>query len=299
MAERFVKKSTLVGWADAIRAKKGTADPIAVSNFASEILSISTETEGTEGLVYTLSDDGTYYICSRNGVGSTATDIVIASSVDGIPVKEIGFEAFRYHTDITSVKIPSSVETIASYAFQNCTNKAFTDLVIPYGVKIIGSNAFNLCSYLKNLTLSSSIVSIGKKAFAYTSTYDFTVNYLGTVAQWNKIDLGDDWGTPSLGYVQCTDGKAFTGATITFTIDGTTYEAKYGMTWDDWVADTTLNTGGYVRNVLSGVEVAARMTSSTGGYGIAYEDAFVPIAEAIVSGRAYTEKPGIHTGGSD
>lgn len=267
MAKRFIKGSTLTAIADAIRSKKGTADPIAVSDFASDILSIDDWIEGTEGLIYTLSDDGTYYICSDNpGVGGTNTDIVIASQYNGLPVKEIGFEAFRFRTDLTSLKIPRSVEIISSYAFQNCNNEAFTDLVIPYGVKIIGADAFNLCSNLKNLTLSSSIVSIGEKAFAYASAYYFNVKYLGTISQWNKIDLGDDWGTPSLGYVQCTDGKVFTGATITFTINGgtviKTYEAKYGMTWAEW-CDSVYNTDGYYvsANLIMSTETYSRMIS--------------------------------------
>ena len=32
---------------------------------------------------------------------------------------------------------------------------------------------------------------------------------------------------------------------ISFTIDGTTYYAEAGMTWGEWVADTSLNTDGY------------------------------------------------------
>lgn len=37
-------------------------------------------------------------------------------------------------------------------------------------------------------------------------------------------------------------------AKFQFTIDGTAYYAKVGMTWAEWVADTTLNTGGYLLN---------------------------------------------------
>ena len=32
---------------------------------------------------------------------------------------------------------------------------------------------------------------------------------------------------------------------ISFTIDGTTYQAVEGMTWADWVADANYNTGGF------------------------------------------------------
>lgn len=35
---------------------------------------------------------------------------------------------------------------------------------------------------------------------------------------------------------------------ISFTIDGTTYYSPEGWTWEEWIADTTYNTGGYYSN---------------------------------------------------
>ena len=63
-------------------------------------------------------------------------------------------------------------------------NELVTELVIPDGVTSIGKEAFDACSYLKDIT------------------------YKGTKAEWQKITKGEDW----ISYyrmdftVHCTDG---------------------------------------------------------------------------------------------
>jgi hypothetical protein len=86
-------------------------------------------------------------------------------------------------------------------------------------------------------------------------------------------------------------------ATFQFTIEGTTYYAKAGMTWEQWV-DSSYNTAGYERMMLDAVNTLARMKSSTAGYGVAYNDEFVSLSDTIIVGRAYTEKYGYHSGGA-
>ena len=112
-------------------------------------------------LSYTLSDDGTYYICS--GIGSIEdTNIVIKSTHRGLPVKEIGEYAFT-DTAITSVVIPSSVVTINTAAFMYCYS--LTSIIIPDSVKNIESSAFYNCQYLNNIILGKGLQTIGASAF--------------------------------------------------------------------------------------------------------------------------------------
>lgn len=69
----------------------------------------------TEGLEYSLSADGTYYICT--GIGTaTDTDIIIANEYKGLPVKEIAESAF-HGSEFNSVYIPENIEHIGMYAF--------------------------------------------------------------------------------------------------------------------------------------------------------------------------------------
>lgn len=114
------------------------------------------------GLTYTLSDDGSHYICS--GADTTETEIVIASVHNGLPVKTIGAEVFEGNTNITSVTIPNSVTTIEYDAFSGCT--ALTSIVIPDSVTEISWYVFNGCTALTNATIGSGVTSIGDYAFS-------------------------------------------------------------------------------------------------------------------------------------
>ena len=123
------------------------------------------------------------------------TSIIIPDSV-----KSINFEAFNRCTGLTSVTIGKGVTNIGDSAFVFCTglkrvniknivgwsqisfssrysnplyyspklfvnDKLTTDLIIPNGVKCIGSYSFNGCTTLKSVTIPNSVTSIGKSAF--------------------------------------------------------------------------------------------------------------------------------------
>lgn len=60
--------------------------------------------------------------------------------------------------------IPSSVITIAGYAFSGCTG--LTNVTVPNGVISIGNGAFEGCSALRNMMIPKSVVSIGGWVFA-------------------------------------------------------------------------------------------------------------------------------------
>ena len=122
---------------------------------------------------------------------SYAGDIVIPESImiDDVTysVTAIGDEAF-YESEITSVKIPSSVTSIGQGAFWTCINlsdvtlpnsittighSAFeccyslTSCIIPPQVTVIEDCLFGLCSNLSTIILPDGITSIGVAAFYY------------------------------------------------------------------------------------------------------------------------------------
>jgi hypothetical protein len=94
----------------------------------------------------------------------TGTNSVVAvpSTIDGLPVTSIGYEAF-YESGITSVTIPNSVISIGDFAFSGCTNLA--SVTIPNSVTSIGEAAFNGCFSLTNVAIPSSVTKIGISAF--------------------------------------------------------------------------------------------------------------------------------------
>ena len=89
--------------------------------------------------------------------------LVIPSKIQGYPVTNIGYEAFRACTSLTSVTIPDSVITISSYAFYNCTS--LTSVTIPDSVISIDNNAFCSCTSLVSVYIPSSVTNIGSSVF--------------------------------------------------------------------------------------------------------------------------------------
>ena len=73
---------------------------------------------GTEGLQYSLSSDGTYY--SVSGYTGTLTDVVIGKRYNNKPVTKISSFAFKNNTNIVSIKLPNTITSIDSYAFEDC-----------------------------------------------------------------------------------------------------------------------------------------------------------------------------------
>ena len=98
---------------------------------------------------------------------------------------------------------------------------------------------------------------------------------------------------PDSGSGDITSGEEETPTMISFTIHGKIYYSPEGWTWEQWVADTTYNTGGYtlegnyINDGLIGNRVSNDGTFSGG----------VLATQAIISGKSYEIFYG-HGGGS-
>ncbi|MFV0501146.1 MAG: leucine-rich repeat protein [Bacteroidales bacterium] len=71
---------------------------------------------------------------------------------------------FANCSELTSVIIPNSVNSINYSAFYNCSE--LTSVTIPNSVTLIGIGAFNSCCKLINLYIPNSVISIGNFAFS-------------------------------------------------------------------------------------------------------------------------------------
>ena len=136
------------------------------------------------------------------GLGNVAElDIVIPNTYKGLPVTEIGADAFSSENDlralyIESVFIPEGVTSIGKSAFYNC--KSLTSVVIPDGVISIGDAAFEDCENLVSVTIPNSVTRIGDNAFHGCSRSSSMRVYITDMTAWWNISFGtkpfDFWG---------------------------------------------------------------------------------------------------------
>lgn len=110
-------------------------------------------------------------------------DIVIPGSVTSL-----GSEAFMDCSGLKSVVIPGSLERIEKGAFYGC---ALTSLEIPEGVVSIGDCAFLNNEQLTSVRIPRSVTAIGEDAFHCIRLK--TVYYGGSKADWNRIQMGDNF----------------------------------------------------------------------------------------------------------
>ena len=102
-----------------------------------------------------------------------------------------------------------------------------------------------------------------------------------------KVSATDKFGDVEE-YWYTTDGYIYninkTVSTITFTIDGTSYEAEEGMTWAEWT-NSSYNTAGYYMN--SGTTYIHSSSYSSSYYVVAYSYLGVDKSSTIIEGRSY------------
>ena len=90
------------------------------------------------------------------------TSIEIPETIGKAAVTTIGDSSFN-GCKVESIKLPTSVTSIGSEAFWNCSE--LTEINIPYGVQSIADSTFYNCRKLDTLELPQSIASIGDSAF--------------------------------------------------------------------------------------------------------------------------------------
>lgn len=104
-------------------------------------------------------------------------EVLIPSSINGYPVKEIKASMFEGNTTLQSLIIAEGIEVIGDNAFKGCTslkqikiegldtNNAYGEIYFPNSLKTIGKNAFEGCITLRRIHFNN-VSLVKEKAFA-------------------------------------------------------------------------------------------------------------------------------------
>ncbi|MDD6736475.1 MAG: leucine-rich repeat domain-containing protein [Clostridiales bacterium] len=133
--------------------------------------------------------------------------------------------------------IPSTVETVAPYAFEN--NKNLTSVTVPPSVKTIENNAFDSCSELETLYLNEGLESIGEYAFSYCGMLDLntlpnSVTHIGNCAfnDTAAYDKEENWENDLFYIGNCLlDSRQHTESEPIAVKDGTRLIADYAFSY--------------------------------------------------------------------
>ena len=101
---------------------------------------------------------------------SVTGDVVIPSSLGGYPVTAIDGYSLYYREGLTSVVIPEGVREIGSDAFCGCPN--LTSVTLPDSIQELGSGAFSDCEKL-TFTVYENGKYLGNKNNPYLDLLEY------------------------------------------------------------------------------------------------------------------------------
>ncbi len=132
-------------------ARTGTIT-VTASGASGSPKSVTVTQAGKTDFIFTINspDTNTVTIIGYTGSGGA---IAIPSTIDWKTVINIGSNAFRACTSMTSVSITNSVTSIGTLAFYGCPN--LTSVTLPDSVTNIGDYAFCNCASLTSITVDA------------------------------------------------------------------------------------------------------------------------------------------------
>ncbi|MBP3495790.1 MAG: leucine-rich repeat domain-containing protein [Clostridia bacterium] len=183
-------------------------------SFTNGICTVCDLDVNSEGLAYTMSDDGTYAIVT--GIGDCwDSEIYIPATYRNLPVKRIETNAFHGKTYITGIHMPDTMTIVDNQAFMGCSGlknvtigcnmtelnswtfgdcTSLETIVIPNSVTIMDTYVFSGCTSLKNITLPKSLRGIPDGAFSVCTSLESielpsSITYVGSAAFKNCTSL--------------------------------------------------------------------------------------------------------------
>lgn len=193
----------------------------------------------------TYTEDGNTYTYSLNGTTATLKQFTgttanvpktVTKGTETYEVTAIGENAFAltddsnrpiFNTNLESVFLPSSIQTIGHGAFSFCSK--LSKIILREGLTTVEHGAF-AGTGLTDVTLPKSLKKVGDSAFvsiSYVGTHYGiqTVTYNGTEDEWNELASNQNFATtnPQLVAKDTEDAKGVDlhcAHTVTFNVNG-------------------------------------------------------------------------------
>ncbi len=113
------------------------------------------------GMTFVLEEDESYYILSD--FDNSYEEVTIPQTVNSLPVKTIGQEAFK-NSYITKIIFSDSTEEIKTSAFEDCNR--LTEVTINANINSISNRAFARCDNLKDVIFEGAPDIMGNYIFS-------------------------------------------------------------------------------------------------------------------------------------
>lgn len=97
-------------------------------------------------------------VFDENGNITNMVDLVLPSSIRGLPVRAIGMNAFYANIRLRSVVIPEGVQHLSREAFNDCV--ALETVQLPESLTAIGGYAFSHCRNLQSVRIPAQVQHI-------------------------------------------------------------------------------------------------------------------------------------------
>ena len=107
-------------------------------------------------------------------------DLVIPSTIMGLPVRRVNANAFTACTRLTSITFPPTLREVGPKAFSLCTSLTNVTFLgsATSGLEVIGEQAFTNCVSLKSVTFPASFRRLGREVFINCDLLE-RINFLG------------------------------------------------------------------------------------------------------------------------
>ncbi len=126
-------------------------------------------------IIYNSSGASTQITTYYYGHNEPSGDLVIPSTIihndTTYTITTIGYNAFWKCTNITSLTLPNTLNSIIQGAFAGCTGIT-GEIVIPNSVTHLGADAFRSCTSLNSVVFSDALTKIGWAAFKGCSSLE-------------------------------------------------------------------------------------------------------------------------------